>query len=166
MVKKKQIQPGGRPTRRQGERLSKNRTFRVRDQLDGQLVQAASNSGRSVSEEIEYRLERSFGEDAAYAGGVIKDMAMRMAVAFQTAGKANAAANGHPEWTSAEWILDTGCYRAAAFAVLDTLLRAYPGNDLSEILMVVDGIPLMVHSLKSDVAFRFVNAKRTQEEKT
>jgi hypothetical protein len=56
---KKQATRGRRP-KREGERLSKNRTFRVRGVLDDQLLTAAAASGRSVSEEIEYRLERSF----------------------------------------------------------------------------------------------------------
>jgi hypothetical protein len=60
--------------------------------------------------------------------------------------------------------LDAGCYRAAAFAVIETLLRLYPGSDLAEILMMADGIPLMVHSLKSDVAFRIVNAQREEKQ--
>jgi hypothetical protein len=50
----------GRPPRHKGERLSKNRTFRVRGDLDEQLQAAANVSGRSVSEEIEYRLKESF----------------------------------------------------------------------------------------------------------
>jgi hypothetical protein len=50
----------GRPPRHEGVRLSKNRTFRIRDDLDGTLETAARLSGRSVSEEIEYRLDRSF----------------------------------------------------------------------------------------------------------
>jgi predicted transcriptional regulator len=54
----------GRPPRREGERLSKNRTFRVRGDLDTKLIRAANKSGRSVSEEIEYRLERSFDREA------------------------------------------------------------------------------------------------------
>ena len=49
----------GRPPRRAGERLSKNRTFRVRDKLDEQLRAAAEQSGRTVSGEIEHRLEIS-----------------------------------------------------------------------------------------------------------
>jgi predicted HicB family RNase H-like nuclease len=53
----------GRPPKRKGERLSKNRTFRVRGTLDEQLVVAADAARRSVSEEIEYRLERSFQEE-------------------------------------------------------------------------------------------------------
>jgi hypothetical protein len=53
----------GRPPKHEGERLSKSRTFRVRDALDNGLRIAAKRSGRSVSEEIESRLERSFGTD-------------------------------------------------------------------------------------------------------
>jgi hypothetical protein len=53
----------GRPPRHAGERLSKNRTFRVRGELDYRLQAAANESGRSVSEEIEYRLENSFRMD-------------------------------------------------------------------------------------------------------
>jgi len=59
-VKKNKTSKGGRPPKYKGERLSKNRTFRVRGLLDEQLIAAAAESGRSVSEEIEYRLERSF----------------------------------------------------------------------------------------------------------
>ena len=50
----------GRPPKREGERLSKNRTFRVRGTLDEKLEAAAQDAGHSVSEEIERRLEESF----------------------------------------------------------------------------------------------------------
>jgi predicted HicB family RNase H-like nuclease len=50
----------GRPPKHEGERLSKNRTFRVRGTLDKQLEAAAKDAGHSVSEEIERRLEESF----------------------------------------------------------------------------------------------------------
>ncbi len=53
----------GRPPRHAGERLSKNRTFRIRGELDAKLQEAASKTGRSVSEEIEYRLEQSFQKE-------------------------------------------------------------------------------------------------------
>jgi hypothetical protein len=56
--------PPGRPPRHPGERLSKNRTFRVRGGLDEKLQAAAAASGRSVSEEIEFRLDQSFDRDA------------------------------------------------------------------------------------------------------
>lgn len=59
MAKKKR----GRPPRHAGEKLSKTRTFRVRGALDETLQEAATKAGRSVSEEIEHRLERSFYDD-------------------------------------------------------------------------------------------------------
>jgi hypothetical protein len=62
MARKKQSKIG-RPPKRKGERLSKNRTFRVRGTLDEQLEAAAQTTGRSVSEEIEHRLEESFRRD-------------------------------------------------------------------------------------------------------
>lgn len=68
---KKKASKGGRPPKRKGERLSKNRTFRVRGNLDEWLIHAANESGRSVSEEIEYRLDQTFQVDdmvADYTG--------------------------------------------------------------------------------------------------
>ena len=50
----------GRPPRHAGERLVKNRTFRVWGQLDDQLQATAEQSRRTVSAEIEFRLELSF----------------------------------------------------------------------------------------------------------
>jgi len=50
----------GRPPKPKEERRSHNRTFRVRGHLDRAMKEAAARSGRSISEEIEARLERSF----------------------------------------------------------------------------------------------------------
>jgi len=50
----------GRPPIPEEARRSKNLTFRVRATLQENLARAAHASGRSVSEEIEHRLERSF----------------------------------------------------------------------------------------------------------
>ncbi|MCK1517282.1 Arc family DNA-binding protein [Bradyrhizobium sp. 190] len=132
--------------------------------MDELLVKSAENSGRSVSEEIEYRLERSFSEEGAFGGGPVKHMAIKMAVAFGNGGRAAACANGHPGWTAAEWILDSSCYRTATFAVIESLLKVFPGANLTEILQVADSIPLMVEALKSDAATHFVNSKRALEE--
>ena len=51
-----------RPPKRGRER-GKSRTFRVNDDLDEKLEAAATRSGRSVSQEIEHRLERSFRDE-------------------------------------------------------------------------------------------------------
>ena len=53
----------GRPPRHAGEHLVKNRTFRVWRKLDHQLQAAAGQSRRTVSAEIEFRLEHSYQVD-------------------------------------------------------------------------------------------------------
>lgn len=60
VVKKKR----GRPPKDKGEPRRKNRTFRITDRLDKGMTAFAEASGRSVSEEIEVRLERSVYVDA------------------------------------------------------------------------------------------------------
>ena len=54
---------GGQP-KPPSERKRNNLTFRARDQLKTALESAAAVSGRSVSEEIEFRLNRDFSWEA------------------------------------------------------------------------------------------------------
>jgi hypothetical protein len=72
---------GGRPLRDSEGHLRKNRTFRIRDRLDAMLEQAAMAAGRSTSEEIEFRLERTFYDDrmaARFLGSDIASEALRL----------------------------------------------------------------------------------------
>ena len=57
MAKRKRI---GRPPKPPKNRKSVNFTFRSREEMREQLRVAAAVSGRSISEEIEYRLNQSF----------------------------------------------------------------------------------------------------------
>src|SRR5262245_19119492 len=75
----------GRPRRHEGMRLSKNRTFRIRDDLDLHLETAARHSGRSVSEEIEYRLDRTF-LDGRFTPPRHEDAIRAVRLAMDTAG--------------------------------------------------------------------------------
>jgi hypothetical protein len=50
----------GRPPKPPSDRKRNNLTFRARDNLKADLELAAEKAGRSVSEEIEYRLNRDF----------------------------------------------------------------------------------------------------------
>jgi hypothetical protein len=77
----------GRPPKRLGERLSKNRTFRVRGDLDTLLTAAAQSAARSVSEEIEFRLERSFAEERALGGREMRELTDVMRANFAFIGK-------------------------------------------------------------------------------
>ncbi|HZH12715.1 MAG TPA: LuxR C-terminal-related transcriptional regulator [Microvirga sp.] len=53
----------GRPAKYPGEGKRTTHTFRIREATRQKLIQAAAASGRSVSEEIEWRVERSFDQD-------------------------------------------------------------------------------------------------------
>lgn len=53
----------GRPPKPAEERKGSNLTFRTRSDFRDRLEQAAAQSGRSVTEEVELRVERSFEVD-------------------------------------------------------------------------------------------------------
>lgn len=53
----------GRPAKYPGEGKRTTHTFRVREETRQRLIDAAAESGRSVSEEIEWRVEQSFGNE-------------------------------------------------------------------------------------------------------
>jgi|HubBroStandDraft_6_1064221.scaffolds.fasta_scaffold572264_1 hypothetical protein len=67
---KKTARPRGRPPIDPAERKRRNFTFRVTDQLHDELSKAAAASGRSVSEEIEWRVSQSFSEQNLVASTV------------------------------------------------------------------------------------------------
>lgn len=126
---------GGRPPRRAGELLSKNRTFRVRAELDAALNAASAKSGRSVSEEIERRLERSFEvEDfitAALGGPALRSHALSMLAAFASGGER--VANGRP---AEEWLKDPECYRSAVISAAASLIEPISKPEDKELVML------------------------------
>lgn len=126
-------------------------SLRVTPSLKHSLDAAASHSGRSQSQEAEFRLERSFSEEGAYGGVEMRGMSLKMAAAFHTAGRATASARGHGEWSSAQWINDPECYRVAMFAVVAALAKSFPGADLEDLLKIADGAASMITSLKLDL---------------
>jgi hypothetical protein len=65
---------GGRPLRDKRAPLNKSQTFRLTVDLDKKLRDAATESGRSVSEEIQFRLEQSFLDE-----GLAKDLLKQVA---------------------------------------------------------------------------------------
>lgn len=52
---------GGRKPKRKDAPLSRSQTFRLSASLDDHLREAAAKSGRTISEEIQFRLELTFG---------------------------------------------------------------------------------------------------------
>ncbi len=56
----------GRPPKYAGEGKRQNFSFRIRDKVRERLVDVVKETGRSLSEEIEWRIEKSFEWDDAF----------------------------------------------------------------------------------------------------
>ncbi|MCJ2060110.1 hypothetical protein MKL09_26710 [Methylobacterium sp. J-048] len=108
----------GRPPIAEEDRKSGNLTFRTRGDLRSQLEASAQQSGRSVSEEIEYRLQVSFD---------------RRSVALQMYGGNNSELMEALYYVlaSTRWMPDFNNH-AASLAAITTLL-AYSGCTYGEL---------------------------------
>ncbi|MEQ9642504.1 MAG: hypothetical protein RIM84_20925 [Alphaproteobacteria bacterium] len=103
----------GRPPLNPAERRRNNVTIRMRDALKDQLQADANANGRSLSEEIEVRLEASFGADDTAVGGAIEIIARVMRETGQHAGfTVDRTLEG-----ASEWYLDPFAFDQAAQGV-------------------------------------------------
>jgi hypothetical protein len=107
----------GRPRVPDETRKRNNVTIRMRDELKAKVEQRAAGQQRSISEEIERRLEGSFAEEDRFGGRAVWPTINLMADAFLRGGQLGANALGHPEWTPEQWMNDATCHRAAVYAV-------------------------------------------------
>ena len=96
--------------------------MRVRSVLREKLEAAAEKNHRSLSEEAEARLEKSFDLEAQMGTDTLE-----MAGAFTSAGQRAAVISGHPEWViTGEWRLDENCFEAAIYHASKILWRQHP----------------------------------------
>jgi TraY domain len=132
-----------RTTRGDGKRhpLNMRTTLETRQRLEA----AAAANGRSLAQEVEARLERSFVEEAALGGPEMVRLAYLMTTAFATA--ASRAASGNPDWAS-----DPDAYRAGLTGVVDALLIGMPDA-------TVENIGLLIEDLKSRLLSRVARAE-------
>ena len=126
---------GGKPKRepRPGERVHAG--LRLTPEAKGRIERAAQRSGRSLSQEMEFRLERSFSLDTAFGSGEMLDMALKMATAFAIAGNARAVEKG-----IAHWLDDADCYRSAMLSVFSMLLRGQPNGDEASTALAIEAL--------------------------
>ena len=101
MAKAKRANFGGRPKREPmpGERVPMS--FRVTPELKARIDRAAEHSGRSVSLEMELRLEQSFEKETRLGGPDLSNIATLMLAAFWHAGSQYARSNDRPELAEA-----------------------------------------------------------------
>lgn len=131
----------GRPPKPPGERKRRNLTIRLRDKLRSDLESRARLNQRSLSEEAEARLERSFADadaatkaaeaviEQALGGPSVRPIATGMTAAFIHEGS-TAAGQRLPD--PKDWVRDQECYRSALLAVVKQLLNGLPDDSDQE----------------------------------
>lgn len=121
----------GRPTTapKEGEKatLGIRASADLKRRLNEAASQGARGSGRSLSAEAEFRLERSFAEEDALGGAAMKRAGFSMIAALGHAGAQQARSLGRSP-DPAQWLADPECYRAAMVAVLNALADDFPGG--------------------------------------
>lgn len=135
----------GRPAKPavEGERIPLS--LRITAELKRNLEAAAS--GRSLSQEAEFRLERSFSEEDAIGGATMKRLAQVMVASFFLGGERSAfSREGTP--SVEEWINDPDCYREAVVSLLDALVHRAPD------WQTVEGKDLYFNAIQSRLATR------------
>jgi hypothetical protein len=128
--------------------LNMRTTAETRERLEA----SAAASGRSLAQEVEYRLEQSFSweevVERAFGGPDVRRIVELVITGFNYSGRAMAHAKGHPDWTPAEWMRDPECYRAAAEGVVEALVMAEPDADWERSWEEID---LVCDSIKSKI---------------
>lgn len=94
--------------------------MRTTKETRARLEQAAMASGRSLAQEVEARLERSFAEEDQFGGREILDKALLFAQAFREGGAAVARFEGLNDLSPAGWMQNSACY----FAAITTAAKA------------------------------------------
>lgn len=135
----------GRPTKapKAGERVPLG--LRVTAEMKRKLDAASERSGRSQSQEAEFRMERSFSEEDAFGGPELRRMAIMMAASFGHAGHMHAG-----QRPAAEWLKDPDAYQAAVIAVVTELLIWMPDAAPERVAMLFEAV-------KGRVITHFVN---------
>jgi hypothetical protein len=116
----------GRPPK-QGEIKRAFFQTRIRESLKQRLEEDAAKQGRSLSEEIELRLEASYDRiESRFGGAAGLNMAIILYSSFQFAGTQEAASQGHPEWTADQWLADPECFEEALMTQIDSAWAHHP----------------------------------------
>jgi Arc-like DNA binding domain len=131
--------------------LNMRTTKETRDRLEASAIA----NGRSLAQEVESRLERSFEQDDRFGGEAMLGIANMLIGAFVRGGQFGAAASGHPDWAPNQWVNDPFCYRAAAYSVGFALNLPLPTEAPMD-------DPARVHELLTGMIARGVPITRTE----
>ncbi len=131
----------GRPPKPAEDVKAKNLTFRTRGALRDQLEEAANDAGRSISEEVEYRLIRSFDRvDEEFGSAALYGIMKAAAISMQVTGE---SAMGARLDAATAWLDDPYAYDQAVKAAQKILEAFRPEGEIKppKTLRFVGGKP-------------------------
>jgi hypothetical protein len=134
-----------------GKRFPLN--MRTTESVRDKLAKAAVDSGRSLAQEVEVRLERSFNDELALGGPEMRMLSMSLISSFYLRGTEAARNNGHPEWTVKEWMANSYCYSAAFVAAIETLMKNHPDSKSDAFRLMINDY-FSNHDIRQPIATR------------
>ncbi len=135
MAKKPSKPKMGRPALPPGKRRGASMGFRPTPGIRGKLEEAAKANGRSMSQELEHRLERSFEEDEARGGRNTNDV-------LKVMGAVAAHIQTRTGKTTADWKTGLAIGRAWKRLITDWVPRP-PAEWIAELERLSDDMPDM-----------------------
>jgi len=116
--------PRGRPTKYRAKRITI--TVRLQEPVYRRVAVAANANGRSISEEFEHRIGRSFEDETAFPDPELRQLAIRLITRFSDAGRFTDMNRTGAVRPVNEWINDPDSYESAMLAVMENLIVANP----------------------------------------
>jgi TraY domain len=127
--------------------LNMRTTAETRDKLEA----AAASSGRSLAQEVEYRLDASFADELAFPDRRLKQWAYLLAGVFHERGEFEAGMRGQPGMPIAEWMADPMIYQSAMFDVIRSMIRHQPRPTPDAVRAQLAALAGQFHSLRNDL---------------
>jgi hypothetical protein len=117
---------------------------RLQAPLHQRIKDDADAAGRSISEEIERRLTKSYADEQASGDAEMQRVGAMITSIFWFAGQRAAAAKGEPKWKPADWLQDQDCYRAGIVKVIEALIEGLPNPTPDEKSLTIEQIEARV----------------------
>ena len=127
--------------------LNMRTTAEMREKLEA----AAVASGRSLAQEVEYRLNASFADEGAFPHQDLKFWAYYMTNIFHQRGSFEASMRGHPDMTISEWMADPLIYQSAMFEVIRSMIKQQPRPERGAVEVQLAALAGLFHNLRNDL---------------
>jgi hypothetical protein len=116
--------PRGRPPKYSAKRITI--TVRLQEPIYQQVAVSADAHGRSISEEFEQRINRSFEDDAAFPDPELRQLAIRLITRFLDAGRLTDMKRSGTVRSVNTWLNDPDSYESGMLAAIEHLAVASP----------------------------------------